>query len=102
MTVKLLPYDTAHPGDTSELSAKLATLQPDRIKHLTLLVKTEGNSDVAQVAWRAKGSPSWMQAPVMSFTRANAAAVWAGRTVPSKHNTSAPDMVFRDFSSAAQ
>ena len=63
---------------------------------------TEGNSDVAQVAWRGKGSASWMQAPVMSFTRANAAAVWAGRTVPSKHNTSAPDMVFRDFSSVGQ
>ena len=38
----------------------------------------------------------------MSFTRANAAELWAGRTVPSRHNTSAPDMVFRDFSSAAR
>ena len=27
---------------------------------------------------------------------------WAGRTLPSKHNTSAPDMVFRDFSSASR
>ena len=46
MSVKILPYDTAHPGDTGELSRRLASLQPDRIKRLALLVKTEGNSDV--------------------------------------------------------
>ena len=38
--------------------------------------------------------------PVMDFKRASAAEVWAGRLVPSRHNTSAPDMVFRDFSDA--
>ena len=35
--------------------------------------------------------------PVMDFKRASAAELWAGRIVPSRHNTSAPDMVFRDF-----
>ena len=33
----------------------------------------------------------------MDFKRASAVEVWAGRLVPSRHNTSAPDMVFRDF-----
>jgi hypothetical protein len=38
----------------------------------------------------------------MSFTRANVAELWAGRIAPSRHNTSAPDMIFRDFSAAAR
>jgi hypothetical protein len=36
----------------------------------------------------------------MDFRKAKAAELWAGRTLPSRHNTSAPDMVFRDFSAA--
>jgi hypothetical protein len=63
---------------------------------------TEGNSDVAQVAWRGKGEQAWTQAPVMSFSRASAAELWAGRTTPSRHNTSAPDMIFRGFSATAR
>jgi hypothetical protein len=63
---------------------------------------SEGNSDVAQVAWRGKGGQSWSRAPVMDFTKASAAELWAGRLAPSRHNTSAPDMVFRNFSSAAR
>jgi hypothetical protein len=58
---------------------------------------TEINNDVAQLGWRVKGAPSWERVPVMDFTRASATEVWAGRLVPSRHNTSAPDMVFRDF-----
>jgi len=58
---------------------------------------TEGNADVAQVRWRGKDNPAWTQMPVMYFKNANAAELWAGRTVPSRHNTSAPDMVFRHF-----
>ena len=61
---------------------------------------TEGNADVAQVGWRGKGNPAWTQMPVMDFKNANAAELWAGRTVPSRHNTSAPDMVFRDFTAS--
>jgi hypothetical protein len=53
---------------------------------------------VARVRWRGKGSEAWQHAPVMEFKRASAAELWAGRTVPSRHNVSAPDMIFRDFS----
>ena len=59
---------------------------------------SEGNADVASVRWRAKGSAQLLQMPVMKFSRASAAELWAGRLVPSRHNTSAPDMIFRDFS----
>jgi hypothetical protein len=58
---------------------------------------TEINNDVAQLGWRTKGAQSWERVPLMDFKRASATEVWAGRTVPSRHNTSAPDMVFRDF-----
>jgi hypothetical protein len=59
---------------------------------------TEGNADVAQVGWRGKDNLAWTQMPVMSFKNASAAELWAGRALPSRHNTSAPDMLFRDFS----
>jgi hypothetical protein len=59
---------------------------------------SEGNSDVARVAVRPKGSEAWAQTPVMEFKAASAAELWAGRLSPSRHNTSAPDMVFRAFS----
>jgi hypothetical protein len=61
---------------------------------------SEGNSDVARVGWRGKDSDAWRQEPVMDFKRAHAAEIWAGRLAPSRHNTSAPDMVFRDFKAA--
>ena len=63
---------------------------------------SEGNSDVSRLAWRKKDGKTFTQFPIMNFMRATASEVWAGRTLPSKHNTSAPDMVFRDFSSAAR
>jgi hypothetical protein len=63
---------------------------------------SEGNADVSRLGWRGKNGKSVTQTPIMDFTRATAAEIWAGRTLPSKHNTSAPDMIFRDFSSAAR
>jgi len=58
---------------------------------------TEINNDVAHLGWRVKGAQNWERTPVMDFKRASAVEVWAGRLVPSRHNTSAPDMIFRDF-----
>ena len=58
---------------------------------------TEINNDVAHLGWRLKGAQSWERSLLMDFKRASAVEVWAGRMVPSRHNTSAPDTVFRDF-----
>ena len=58
---------------------------------------TEINNDVAHLGWREKGAQSWERQLLMDFKRASAVELWAGRLVPSRHNTSAPDMVFRDF-----
>jgi hypothetical protein len=92
---------------------RLATLDPQRqVLDVTLdppvggdqpfaalrsMFVTEINNDVAQLGWRTKGARSFERAPIMDFKRASAAEVWAGRLVPSRHNTSAPDMIFRDF-----
>ena len=60
---------------------------------------TRFNNDVSDVAVLEKGVKSWREQPVMEFSGAKAATdIWAGRLVPSRHNTSAPDMVFSAFS----
>jgi hypothetical protein len=73
---------------------------PDRpFAALRSMFVTENNADVAQIGWRAKNGQAWEQQPVMAFKRESAAELWAGRLVPSRHNTSAPDMAFREFRS---
>lgn len=58
---------------------------------------TEFNNDVARVAVREPGAKSWREEPIMSFGKADATDLWAGRLTHSRHNTSSPDMVFRGF-----
>jgi hypothetical protein len=58
---------------------------------------TDFNNDVARVAVREPGSAGWREEAVMSFKGARASELWAGRVSPSRHNTSSPDMVLRDF-----
>lgn len=63
---------------------------------------TETNADVARVGWLAPGGSEFREAPVMRFGHADAVELWAGRRLPSRHNTSAPDMVFRAFTAAGE
>ncbi len=72
---------------------------PDNLPFAAMrsMYATETNSDVAKVAWRKKGAEGWGEAPIMSFPKTSLTEIWAGRTVPSNHNTSAPDMVFSQF-----
>jgi hypothetical protein len=58
--------------------------------------------DVTQIDWRAKDNQARQEMPVMYLKRASAAELWAGRVVPSHHNTSAPEMVFRDLNAASR
>ena len=69
---------------------------------LRSMYATEFNADVAKVAWRAKDGQGWSESPIMGFRGAQATELWAGRTVPSNHNLSAPDMVFSQFSDGAK
>jgi hypothetical protein len=58
---------------------------------------TEYNADVARIAVKDPAAKGWREQNIMAFDKAQASDVWAGRLVPSRHNTSAPDMVFHDF-----
>jgi hypothetical protein len=58
---------------------------------------TEFNADVARMAVREAGARSWREEPIMNFPGAKATDAWMGRLVPSRHNTSAPDMMFNRF-----
>ena len=58
---------------------------------------TEVNNDVARIAVLEGAAKGWREAPIMAFQRAEATQVWLGRTSPSRHNTSSPDMTFQGF-----
>ncbi len=57
---------------------------------------TEHNADLARLAWRV-APQRFEEAGLWAFREARAMELWAGRLVPSRHNTSAPDHVLRDF-----
>jgi len=61
---------------------------------------TETNSDVARLAWRRLNGKRWHEASVMDLKQTALNHLWAGRRIPSQHNLSAPDFVFRNFESA--
>jgi hypothetical protein len=55
-------------------------------------------ADVARIAWRRPGAAKWDEAPVLNFSGAPAVSeLWAGRRAQSRHNLSAPDMIFSHF-----
>ncbi len=59
---------------------------------------TRFNNDVAEVSVLEDNAPAWREQSIMTFENsASAREVWTGRLYPSRHNTSAPDMVFRYF-----
>ena len=95
-----------HGGITERNRPTLQTNGADdpsslRLASLRSMYATEYNSDAARVPWRTKGGSRWGEENVMQFKRADEAVeFWLGRVLPSKHNTSAPDMIFGRFSSS--
>jgi len=94
---------------------KIATLDRDRLAldvrfdqpiadvpfaALRSMYVTEFNNDAAKVAIRRNGAKSWIEEGIMDFREAQGVEFWAGRHSYSRHNTSAPDMVFDRFSTA--
>lgn len=58
---------------------------------------TPTQADVAQASWSDKNS-----APILTFKQERAAQARFGRTQPSRHNLSAPDLIFDNFTNAAR
>lgn len=55
------------------------------------------NADVSEVRWRDGSNSAGRAEPLPAVTTLYATDVRFGRSVPSRHNTSAPDMRFSDF-----
>ena len=85
---------------TIEIKLDMAVEASRPFAALRSMFVTETNADVARAGWRTPGSQSYEDVSVMDFRRANALEFWAGRRLPSRHNMSAPDMIFRDFNAA--
>jgi hypothetical protein len=82
-----------------ELAATLdPAVAPLPFAALRSMFVTETNADTAEATWLSRGARAFATAPVMDFQRASVTEFRAGRRLPSRHNTSAPDMVLRDFS----
>jgi len=94
-TLRVDAVDEEHIALAVGLDRPIPAPQP--FAALRSMFVTESNADVAQVAWRTPGGKAYEVAPVMAFRRADALELWAGRTIPSRHNSSAPDMIFREF-----
>ena len=58
---------------------------------------TETNADSSHVAWRRQRARGWEFRPLPDFRGGRAEEFWLGRTGFSRHNTSAPDTVLRQF-----
>lgn len=64
---------------------------------LRSMYATEFNSDAARAAWREKNVTSWRESAILDFPGGAVTEFWAGRVTPSRHNLSAPDMIFSRF-----
>lgn len=54
-------------------------------------------ADAAEVHWRPAAGDPFSQAAIMELTTLRAGAIRFGRGIPSRHNTSAPDLLFHAF-----
>ncbi len=94
-TLRLETIDREHIALTVTLDPPIEANRP--FAALRSMFVTETNADVARLAWRAPGGRKFETAPIMEFRKTAAVEMWAGRRLPSRHNTSAPDMFFRAF-----
>ena len=60
------------------------------------------NADVSEIAWRQGGDARLQTQPLDAARRIEATDVRFGRSIPSRHNTSAPDIRFYDFEAAGR
>lgn len=63
---------------------------------------TPDNADVSEIRWRRETDVAYRTWPIDLVRRIEATDVRFGRSVPSRHNTSAPDIRFYDFEAAGR
>jgi hypothetical protein len=94
-SLKVNAVDREHIALDVKFDAAVAAPQP--FAALRSMFATETNADVARLTWRAPGARAYETAPIMAFRGGDVLELWAGRRLPSRHNTSAPDMIFSAF-----
>jgi hypothetical protein len=94
-TLRVEAVDEEHIEIAATLDPAVAPPLP--FAALRSMFVTETNNDTAEATWLAPGARAFATAQVMDFRRASVTEFRAGRRLPSRHNTSAPDMVLRDF-----
>ena len=60
------------------------------------------NADVSEITWRQEANTALQTQPLDAVSRIEATDVRFGRSIPSRHNTSAPDLRFYDFEAAGR
>jgi hypothetical protein len=70
---------------------------PQPFAALRSMFVSETNADAAEVAWRDEDGRDRRQ-PVLAFPGTRVTTLTAGRSTPGRHNISAPDITFSDFS----
>lgn len=58
---------------------------------------TPENADISEIRWRQSPTAAWQASPLPDVRTLEATQVRLGRSVPSRHNTSAPDIEFSGF-----
>nr|WP_269759165.1 hypothetical protein [Variovorax sp. E3] len=77
------------------LSKPTAAAQPFAV--LRSMYVTPDNADVSEVRWQASPQAAQQVLPLPEVKTLQATQVRFGRSLPSKHNTSAPDIMFGGF-----
>jgi hypothetical protein len=67
------------------------------VASLRSMYVSRARSDAAEIRWEAADSTAPQVSDIIAFKSATAVAVTFGRSVPSQHNTSAPDIAFSAF-----
>lgn len=76
--------------------------QARRFAVLRSMYVAPDNADMSEVAWRARPDAAEQRRPLPEVRTLEAADVRFGRSTPSRHNTSAPDIRFSSFETGAR
>lgn len=85
-----------------DVAMKPGRRQGPRFAVLRSMYVTPDNADMSEVAWRATPEGAEQRKPLPEVRTLDAADVRFGRSVPSRHNTSAPDIRFGSFETGAR
>ena len=93
--LKLVDLSAAQVALDVELSALRKSGGPFAAMR-SMFVRVD-NADSALVAHKAKDGKQWSAFPVMAYRGGAVTSLWLGRSQPSRHNSSAPDMQIDGF-----